>query len=77
MKTYKINLPKELHSNQGKQKDIHFEMSRRHYEINGEQFDNPLTKELNHPGFEGYMHQVQNTFVLVTLFYTEDVLETI
>ena len=77
MKNFTIALPPVLHSVNGTQKKVSFEMSRRHYEINGTQYNNHLSKEFNDSSFEGYMCTIQNKSILVTLFYVDDVLRSI
>ena len=76
MKNYKLKLPKGLCSVEGNQPKVNFEMSRRHYEINGEQFDNPLKDKLN-VDFQGYTSYIMNDFILITLFYKNDILTPI
>ena len=76
MKNYQLPLPKRLHSKDGHQPEVQFSMSHRHYEINGEQFHNPLHQEFN-AEFKGYMAAVMNKFIVVTLFFEDDVIQTI
>lgn len=76
MQNFKIDLPKELRSNHGKQNKVEFEMSHRHYIINGVEFDNPLSQYIG-VNFKGYLATVMNTHISVTLFYESDVLETV
>ena len=76
MKNYLIELPQGLCSHGGDQKKVRFEMSRRHFEINGVQYDNPLNQHIN-KDVKGYMHKILNKAVLVTLFYNDDILEVV
>jgi len=76
MKNYKLPLPKELHSLGGNHPKVQFDMSRRHYEINGKQFDNPL-KDKFYNNFKGYISNIMNDFILITLFYDNDIITPI
>ena len=76
MKNYTLPLPEKLHNSYGHQPKIEFEMRHRHYYLNGETFDNPLKNKFG-VGFKGFMFSIQNKCVLVTLFYSKDILRRV
>jgi len=76
MHTITIKLKEELHSNHGVQPKINFELCSDHYNING--YSYPLSTTLISicaDNMKGYLHNVMNNTIIVTLFFKNDILE--
>ena len=76
MKNYKIKLPIELHSEFGVQPNISFSMSKDSIWINGKEEDNPLKAYID-KGFKGYKANIMNTYIIVSIYATNDILERV
>jgi len=76
MKNYCIQLEEHLQSKHGVQSKVIFEMSHRHIWINGVEQENPLRHHIN-SSFKGFMFSIQNKCILVTLFYSKDILRRV
>ena len=74
MQNLQIKLPQELHSHKGIQKDVYFDLRKSFYTINGESHQINLKPFIN-KGIEGWSHSVMNNFILVTLYFKEDIIK--
>lgn len=74
MKNIYIPLQENLHSDQGTQKAISFELRTQYYTINGKCYPMPLKPYINNRVMEGYDYYIQNTYILLTLFFKEDII---
>lgn len=73
MKTFTIQIPKELQGKPNQPPRVAFEMSRRHYWINDTQYDHDLYRDNIH-GFSHYDYTILNKSVVVTLFEPKNIL---
>jgi len=73
-----IPLPKALHTVHGRfheQPKISFNLSRNSYSVNNMKYDINWNEHKHHT-FEGYKAYIMNKSIMITLFFTKDVLRT-